>query len=303
LAPISEIDAAGGFSPATVTSPAMTIQGVVLGTAAYMSPEQARGRPVDRRSDIWAFGVVLYEMLAGRTMFASDTVSDTIAAVLTREPSLDALPFDTPAAVRRVLQRCLQKDPARRFQHIADARLDLESAGTEPAPRIVPTAPASRRRWWWPAIAGAAVASLIAAAAAWAVWSRPAAAPRRYSFVVANAGFNTVSYAAISQDGKWIAYSPNQHAPPFRLLVRPLDGFDAREITAGPNTGFNPFFRPMASGSHISWVKRCSASPCREGRPNVWPPFFQERPMARGVTMAPSCCPPTSSLPTASAAR
>jgi len=103
-----------------------TVEGVILGTAAYMSPEQARGKKVDRRADIWAFGVVLWEMLTGHKLFEGETVSDVLAAVLTREPDLSELPSDTPAQVRRVLGRCLQRDPRRRIRDMGDVGLELE---------------------------------------------------------------------------------------------------------------------------------------------------------------------------------
>src|SRR5215470_484911 len=102
--------------------------GVVLGTPAYMSPEQARGGTVDKRTDIWAFGCVLYEALTGRPVFAGETVSDTIAMILGREPLWDALPEETPPGLRRLLRRCLEKDPKRRFHDIADARIELDDA-------------------------------------------------------------------------------------------------------------------------------------------------------------------------------
>ena len=223
----------------TITSPAMmTAPGVMLGTAAYMSPEQARGKAVDRRADIWAFGVVLYEMLTGRPMFVADTVGDTVAAVLTREPPLDALPADTPPSVRRVLHRCLQKDPARRYHHIADARIDLEQAAAEPLAAAAPT-----RRFGSAATAAIAAASVaLTALLGWMLLSGPSEPQRRYSFTIPNAGFNTVSLTAISPDGRSIAYSPNRHAAPFRLFVRTLDGFDEREVASARGTGFNPFF-------------------------------------------------------------
>jgi serine/threonine protein kinase len=115
------------YSP-TLTSPAMgaTVAGVILGTAAYMAPEQARGGMVDSRADIWAFGVVLFEMLSGEHLFAADTVPDTLARVLTREPDLAALPPETPAAVRRLVRRCLVRRPKDRLHSIADARLVLD---------------------------------------------------------------------------------------------------------------------------------------------------------------------------------
>src|SRR3989442_1902959 len=124
-------------------SPTITIDGtsdgVILGTAAYMSPEQARGRAVDKRTDIWAFGCLMYEMLSGRNAFAGETVSDTIAVILGREPDWSALPEETPPAIRRLLQRCLEKDPKRRLHDIADARLEIDDASREPIGSAVST--------------------------------------------------------------------------------------------------------------------------------------------------------------------
>src|SRR5262249_50432994 len=109
----------------TMTSPAMTRMGVILGTAAYMSPEQARGKAVDRRADIWAFGCVLYEPLTGRRGFEGDDVSITLASVSKTEPDWQRLPADTPMSLRRLLKRCLAKDPKDRQQAIGDARLEI----------------------------------------------------------------------------------------------------------------------------------------------------------------------------------
>src|SRR6188474_2813410 len=109
----------------TMTSPA-TRAGIILGTAAYMAPEQARGKNVDRRADVWAFGVVLYEMLTGTRLFEGETVSDTIAAILTKTPAFDRLPASTPSGVRRLLERCLDRDPKQRLRDIGEARVALE---------------------------------------------------------------------------------------------------------------------------------------------------------------------------------
>ena len=117
----------------TLTSPAvMTGAGVILGTAAYMSPEQARGKPVDTRTDIWAFGCVVYEMLTGRRAFEGQTVTDALAAIIEREPAWGLLPASTPSGVRRLLRRCLVKDQKRRLHDIVDARLELDEALAEP---------------------------------------------------------------------------------------------------------------------------------------------------------------------------
>ena len=107
----------------TITSPAMTQRGMILGTAAYMSPEQAKGKPVDRRADIWAFGAVLYEMLTGHRAFPGEDVTDTLAFVITQEPDWTALPGSTPPSVRTLLRRCLEKDRKRRLADAGDARL------------------------------------------------------------------------------------------------------------------------------------------------------------------------------------
>ena len=125
---------------------AVRATGVVLGTAAYMSPEQARGLLVDKRTDIWAFGCVLYEMLTGRVAFKGDTVSDTIGAILRDEPEWDALPPATPAHVRLLLQRCLDKDPKRRLRDIGDARIELDQPGSRIGAAAAEPGHSARRR-------------------------------------------------------------------------------------------------------------------------------------------------------------
>ena len=118
-----------GLSQApTITTPAMTQAGMILGTAAYMSPEQAKGKTVNKRSDVWAFGAVLFEMLTGKRAFLGDDVSDTLALVLKFDPEWDLLPADAPSRIRQVIRTCLQKDPKQRFHDIADVRLALEGA-------------------------------------------------------------------------------------------------------------------------------------------------------------------------------
>ena len=123
-----------GPGPDLAQSPTVTAsgtrEGTILGTPAYMSPEQVRGKPTDRRTDIWAFGCVLYEMLTGHTAFARETISDTIAAILGRGPDWQTLPETTPASVRRLLQRCLERDSKRRLRDIGDARIDLDDGLT-----------------------------------------------------------------------------------------------------------------------------------------------------------------------------
>ena len=141
-------------SPTMASPAAMTGMGVILGTAAYMAPEQARGRAVDRRADIWAFGVVLFEMLTGRLAFHGDTISDTVAAVLTRELDWRAIPPATPESVRGLLRRCLDRDPRRRLQAIGEARVVLENPGAPGSPVV----PAQARRPGWRTLATAVAA-------------------------------------------------------------------------------------------------------------------------------------------------
>ena len=129
----SGLTAQGGVTNSpTITSPAMTQAGVILGTAAYMSPEQARGRPVDKRSDLWAFGVVLYELLTGTRAFQGESVAETLAHVLTQAPNWALLPASTPAPIRTLLRRCLEKNPARRLDSAVALRLEIDDALTSP---------------------------------------------------------------------------------------------------------------------------------------------------------------------------
>jgi Tol biopolymer transport system component len=150
-----------GLSP-TVTS-AGSVMGMILGTAAYMSPEQARGKPLDRRTDIWSFGCVMYEMLTGKRPFDGETVSDSIAKILQTDADLSKLPARTPRAVRELIARCLEKDPRRRLRDIGDARLAIEDvarAGAEPAADAGPVAPRPAWKGWLPwAVTGAAIAA------------------------------------------------------------------------------------------------------------------------------------------------
>src|SRR5881628_308070 len=153
-----------------------TLQGSLLGTAAYMSPEQARGLAVDKRADIWAFGCVLYEMLAGRQAYPGSTMSDRVVAILDREPAWDALPAATPPAVHRTLRRCLEKDVKRRLRDIGDARFEIDEALAAPArdPGIVA---GPMRAWRAPQmIAAVVVAAIVAGVTAWLI--KPAPRPR-----------------------------------------------------------------------------------------------------------------------------
>ncbi len=193
----------------TGTSPAMTERGIILGTAAYMPPEQARGSQVDTRADIWAFGVIVFEMLTGTRLFAGDTVSDTLASVLREEIPWHALTPATPPALRRVLERCLQKDPRRRLRDIGDARSDIEEAiawkdlVTLPTTAVVAVRPVRRLLW---IVAVAAMAALVTLSV-WAL-TRPGAMPAdiwQFTQITDTAGEETTP--AISPDGTTIMFA------------------------------------------------------------------------------------------------
>ncbi|HEV8118461.1 MAG TPA: serine/threonine-protein kinase, partial [Thermoanaerobaculia bacterium] len=199
--------AADVSSPDITTSPTLTAAatqaGVALGTAAYMAPEQARGKAVDRRADVWAFGVVLYEMLTGRHAFAGDTVSDTLASVLKTDPDLTALPEMTPAAIRRLLRRCLQKDPSRRLRDIGDARLELEERveGTAADSGLTAAVPRTSRRLLLP---GLVLGLAVGAASAWLIVTRfgprQSRAPMRFVTVTNFSGVE--AQPSLSPDGR-----------------------------------------------------------------------------------------------------
>ena len=206
----------------TVTTPrSPTIAGAIMGTAAYMSPEQARGRTVDKRTDVWAFGVILFEMIAGANPFTGETVHDTLGAVLHGHPDFGRLPPATPRAVRHVIERCLHRDKAHRYHDLGDARLDLvdptfESAAATDAPR-------HRRS---PALlwAGWIAAAIAAAALAWVTVVRtPAAPPVVHTAVIAPEGVEIRDFR-ISPDGSRIAMigSPSEIGPDAQAQIRSL---------------------------------------------------------------------------------
>jgi serine/threonine-protein kinase len=227
----SEVDE--GLLPTITTTPS-TLRGSLLGTAAFMSPEQARGKPVDKRADIWAFGCVLFEMLAGRRAFAGDTVSDTIVSILEREPDWSALPAGTPATIRRLLKRCLDKDVRRRLRDIGDARTEIDDAlaGGADLQESSVVRPARQAPLVW--ILGAA----LCVATALLIWtarspdgSAAAAAPTIVSTVRLTNTPEREFGPAISPDGQWVAYYSNSRGPT-DILVKYLDSGATLNLTS-----------------------------------------------------------------------
>jgi eukaryotic-like serine/threonine-protein kinase len=231
-----------------VNSPTITMAatqaGVILGTAAYMSPEQASGKVVDRRSDIWSFGVVLYEMLTGERLFAGETVSHTLADVLRAEIPFDRLPSSTPAPIRDLVERCLDRDIRMRLQSISEARIAIQKYLKNPS---VPAAPVIEgRRWLWPSISAVLAALLLAGGVIY--FRKPAeqSAPVRLSFTPPpEASFNDVrsDEIVISPDGRSIAFTARDRDGRELLWVRALESSEAKPLP-GTDDPLWPFWSP-----------------------------------------------------------
>jgi len=264
--------------PDLTHSPTVTMdgtrRGVVLGTAAYMSPEQARGKVVDKRTDIWAFGCVLYEMLTGRSSFGGETLSDTIAKILEREPDWRALPDRTPPTVERLLRRCLEKEPKQRLRDIGEARIGL--AGQDVSERAASGPGASRWTWKHLAAATAAVAVVAAASLAMGAWygSRSSALSRASLIQFAlppppgtrfRVDFET-TFLALSPDGSQIALVARPADGPNRIWLRPLSAVEARPLagTEGASSAFwSPDGRSLAffAGSQLKRIELSGGTP------------------------------------------
>jgi serine/threonine-protein kinase len=255
LGPSAATATAGGeiSNSPTVTSPAMTGMGVILGTAAYMSPEQARGKPVDKRTDIWAFGCVVFEMLAGRAPFGGEDVTEVLASVVKSDPDWSLLPSSVPQHLVRLIRRCLEKDRRQRLRDIGDARFELDEIGGS-SPAVV-GAPAATRLAWRERLAWLAALIVATTAVGSAVWlSRPAVSvgapvtrftitlPEGQQFSV-GAGYKHV---AVSPDGRTIVYAANG-----QLYTRTLDASEPVPIAGSNESGYAPVFSP--NGSSIAY--------------------------------------------------
>jgi hypothetical protein len=229
------LESAGPSSGATATvTSAGSVAGMILGTASYMSPEQARGLAVDRRTDLWAFGCVLYEMLSGAKAFDGPTVTDVLAAVVKGEPDWDRLPPHTPLPVRRLLRRCLEKDARKRLRDAGDASLLLDDNPEDARTGPMAKAPPPRRNW----LLGTMVAAAIAAAAGGGFWlaSRAGgadpASPVRFHRLTYSSGM--MRAARFAPDGQTIVYGASWDGPPVRLYLARTDTPEATPLQVPP---------------------------------------------------------------------
>ena len=240
-------------SPTISLTAAATQMGMVIGTAAYMSPEQAKGKVIDKRADVWAFGAVLYEMLTGSRAFTGGDVSDTLAYVLTKEIDWTPLPSDTPAAVRQLLRRCLERDLRQRLRDIGEARIGIEESGTVPVTATPdPVIAQSLPVWQRPVTTAVAVLASLAVGG-FAVWSLTRPAPPRVArFPIPLAADQTFSFpgrpmVAVSPDGSQVVYAANRS-----LWLRPVGQLQAVQVP-GTEEGRGAFF--SADGQSIGfWV-------------------------------------------------
>ncbi len=269
-----------GQSP--TLSLAATRAGTILGTAAYMSPEQARGKRLDRRTDIWAFGCVLYELLAGRSAFGGEGVPDTLARVMEREPDWEKLPAATPAKLRELMRRCLQKDRANRLRDIGDARFDLEAAptGEEPLPH-------GRGSAWGRSWLAWAVAAVAAVVAVWSLLRAPPPAPRRTAHLAIPVPREALAPSflfpslAFSPDGTRIVYGAAR-GNTTELYQRALDEREARPIP-GTEGGHGPSF--SADGQ---WLAFFAATKLKKvALSGGTPVTLADVPLGRGLTWLP----------------
>jgi serine/threonine protein kinase len=235
-----------GNSP--TLSMAATMQGVIMGTAAYMSPEQAKGKPVTKATDIWALGCVLYELLSGHAAFEGDDITEILAAVVRAEPEWTLLPESTPQSIRLLLRRCLRKDRGQRFQDATDVRIEIEDALNSPA-TDGPTVPKLRRGtiWGWALVSGLACL-IVAAIAGLAVWNLkptpPVTVSRSVFSLPPGQRFTNLGQPAmaLSPDGKQFVYVASAGGAQ-QLYLRSMDSFDAKPMQ-GTEGATTPFFSP-----------------------------------------------------------
>ena len=264
-------ESVSGTAPTLTMTP--TMPGVIMGTAAYMSPEQARSKKVDKRADIWAFGCVLYELITGKQAFPGETLAEIIAAVLKGEPDWQSLPAATPMQVRDLLRRCLQKDKAHRLRDAGDARIEIQEALSAPA--TASSANVSRIAGWRGAAVMSVAALLVAAIASLATWYlKPVSSPAMQSAarVVVPlppgqrlANLNAGHSVALSPDGSRLVYiATATQGGQAQLYLRPMDVMEAKPI-AGTDGAGTPFFSPDGQWIGFSALGKLKKVPVNGG--------------------------------------
>ena len=244
-----EASGTSGSESPTMSLTAATQMGMVIGTAAYMSPEQAKGKVVDKRTDIWAFGAVLYEMLTGARAFPGDDVSDTFASVLAREPALDALPVSVPPGVRRLLTRCLEKDQQKRLRDLTEGFVQMEDVAARAEVKVDSAPPAPQVRVWQhpAAVLGIVmfVAGIVGASTWWWMRSEPGSIARTLLTPPPSVPLNFAVdvNVALTPDGTRVVYRGLFDGQP-HLFVRSLDDFDATPLTGLSANPRNLFISP-----------------------------------------------------------
>ncbi|MGH9579365.1 MAG: protein kinase domain-containing protein, partial [Terriglobales bacterium] len=286
---LSDDASAQDVSNSPTLSMAATKAGFILGTAAYMAPEQAKGKPVDRRADIWSFGVVLYEILTGHRLYTGETTSDTLASVLKEQPDWTRLPSNTPASIRDLLRRCLTREPRQRLQAIGDARIAIEQAILNPEPAAAATgrADGGTATPAWQRVVPWAIALVAVTLAGVSLW-RPA--PQRENpvarFTVALPAGTAFSVnirpsIAISPDGQQLAFVLNQQGID-RIYVRRVDALEATPVPSTEGAS-HPFFSPdgqwlgFFAGGKLQKVRLSGGTPVTlaaaiDSRGAVWLP-------------------------------
>jgi len=221
-----------------------TMQGVILGTAGYMSPEQAKGKTVDRRADIWAFGVVFVELLTGKAVYVGETPAETLASVMMKDPGLGGLPAGTPPTISNLLKRCLDKDPRQRLQHIGEARIILAEvlSGAAPAEPTAGPSKGRERLLLWSATGVAAVLLLALAAVSLVHFRETPAAQRRVQFQVPPPEKAALEMFKLSPDGRYMVIIANQDSHS-KMWLRPLDSLQAQALP-GTEDALYPFWSP-----------------------------------------------------------
>ena len=264
LMPEAGADSAS-MSPTMSLTAAATQMGMVMGTAAYMAPEQAKGRPVDRRADVWSFGALLFEMLTGRRAFPGDDVSDTLATVLKFEPDWELLPASTPVSVRRLLRRCLVKDPQLRLREVGTAIVEM--AEPDPEPVAAAAQPSGGGVPWRYALPGAVVmaALMFALGATWL--TPPAPAPLSFNFMLPPGVTMPVHSVAVAPDGSFVvAGSMASERGRAQLYLRRLGSLDVEPI-AGSEDGYWPFVSPDGAWVGFSTINALWRMPVGGGEP------------------------------------